>query len=171
MTREEEPDPRVVGPGFLMSSPVPESGYTPDTARFFERARALVPQFAAADDDRAKDWSGEDGPLGYIRVAALAWHLAGLADAGNWDGLEPILAEVEKAIESADRYTTDLMKVGLLEDPQNACLQTEGRVRLVDVRALLGPLSRDAWDELMTFWHGSDPAMWTALPPGSLPGQ
>jgi hypothetical protein len=61
------------------------------------------------------------------------------------------------------------MVVGLLEDTQNACLQTEGRVRLVDVRALLGPASRADWDDLMIFWHGSASEARERLPPGSIP--
>jgi hypothetical protein len=63
------------------------------------------------------------------------------------------------------------MVVGLFEDFQNAALQSEGRVRLLDVRALLGPSSVKAWDDLMRFWHGSGPEAHNRLPPGSLPGE
>ena len=62
------------------------------------------------------------------------------------------------------------MVAGLLEDVQNAALQSDGLVRLVDVRALLGPSSMRAWDDLVRFWHGSGPEARRRLPPGSLPG-
>jgi hypothetical protein len=151
-----------------MAEPTSSSNYTADAERFFARARAIVPSFIAVDDDGAGQWQDDDGPLGYIRIAALAWHLTGRAEIGKWDEVKAILDEAEATIESGDAYTSELMVVGLLEDFQNACLQSEGRVRLVDVRALLGPASLAAWDDLMRFWHGSGTEARDRLPPGSL---
>lgn len=152
-----------------MTEPTSPSIYTADAERFFERSRQLAPSFVTVDDHGAEDWQGDDGPLGYIRIAALAWHLARLAEMGSWDEVNAILDEAEATIKIADPYTSKLMVVGLLEDLQNACLQTEGRVRLVEVRALLGPASRAAWDDLMRFWHGSGAKARDGLPPGSVP--
>lgn len=158
-----------VGSDHLMAEPTHPSSYTADAERFFVRAREIVPSFVAVDDDGAESWQDEDGPLGYIRIAALAWHLASRAEMGRWDEVKAVLDEAEATIVSGDANTSELMVVGLLEDLQNACLQSEGRVRLVDVRALLGPASLAAWDDLMRFWHGSGIEARDRLPPGSLP--
>jgi len=152
-----------------MAELTPAANYSADAERFFARARQLVPTFVAVDDDGAENWQDDDGPLGYIRIAALAWHLSFRAEIGAWEEIRTVLAEAEATIESSDAYTSELIIVGLLEDLQNACLQTEGRVRLVDVRALLGPASRAAWDDLMRFWHGSGSEARDRLPLGSLP--
>ncbi|HEY7937692.1 MAG TPA: hypothetical protein VID26_11255 [Candidatus Limnocylindrales bacterium] len=154
-----------------MAEPTSPSNYTADAERFFVRAREIVPSFVAVDDDGAEQWQDNDGPLGYIRIAALAWHLTSRAEIGKWDEVKAILDVAETTIESGDAYTSELMVVGLLEDFQNACLQSEGRVRLVDVRALLGPASLAAWDDLMRFWHGSGTEARERLPPGSLPDE
>jgi hypothetical protein len=150
-----------------MAEPTAASNYTAAAERFFVRARFLAPSFVAVDDHGAQGWHDDDGPLGYVRMAALAWHLISLAETGKWDEIKAMFDEVEATIESADAYTSELMVVGLLEDLQNACLQTEGRVRLVDVRALLGPASSATWDDLMRAWHGSGSEARERLPPGS----
>jgi hypothetical protein len=152
-----------------MTQPTSPSNYTADAERFFVRAREIVPSFVAVDNAGAEDWRDDDGPLGYIRIASLAWHLTSRADIGKWDEVKAVLDEAESTIQSGDAYTSELMVVGLLADVQNACLQSEGRVRLVDVRALLGPASFAAWDNLMHLWHGSGPEARDRLPPGSLP--
>lgn len=68
-----------------------------------------------------------------------------------------------------DQYLRALLIEGLIKDLQNACLQSEGRVQLVDVRARLGPLSTIAWDSVMRIWHGPAAKARKILPPGSLP--
>lgn len=70
---------------------------------------------------------------------------------------------------SGDTYTSELATVGLLEDLQNACLQSKAGIRLLDVRELLAPKSKAAWDDLMTFWHGKPDEARRRLPPGSIP--
>jgi hypothetical protein len=147
----------------------PTSAYTPEADRFFGRVRELVPSFVAVDDRGAQDWHHDEGPLGYVRIAALAWHLSELAALDQWAEVKSVLDYVEEAIRSDDAYLHELMVVGLLEDLQNACLQTEGRVRLVDVRALLGPGARCAWDELMRLWHGPPSEARGRLPDGGVP--
>ena len=93
--------------------------------------------------------------LFYIRAAALAWRLGGLAAAGKLDDVKPVLDIVELTFASEpDEYLRTLLVEGLIEDLQNACPQSDGRVRLVDVRAVLGPRSTAAWDTMMEFWHG-----------------
>ena len=146
-----------------------EPGCTPDAERFFRRARELLPSFALIDDERRPEWDDETGVLAYPRVANLAWHLADIAGRGDLESVRPILDEAEATIASGDRFARDLMIVGLLEDLQNAILQSAGRVRLLDVRGLLGPQSVGAWDDLMRFWHGTDLEARRRLPPGSLP--
>lgn len=144
--------------------------YTPQAEALFEAFRIACPSFVAVDDAGRPEWEeDEPEPLGYIRIAALAWHLASLAAEGRLDLVRPILNLVEETLPRADKYTHDLLVVGLLEDLQNACLQSPVPVRLVDVRALLGPTSRAAWDELMRFWHGPTREARRRLPPGSLP--
>jgi hypothetical protein len=145
------------------------SKYTPDAERFFRRVREQLPSFADVDDDCRDDWEDDDGPLGYIRVAALARHLTDLAGRGEWDKVKAVLDEAETTIESGDAYTSELMVAGLLEDFQNAALQSDGLVRLVDVRALLGPSSMKARDDLLRSWHGLGPEARRRLPLGSLP--
>jgi hypothetical protein len=134
-----------------------------------DRLRMAYPSFAARDDDEAAEWDGEPVP-NYVRVGQLAFHLADLAGKEGLDALGPALALAEDAIDIGDAYTRELATVGLLEDLQNACLQSKAGIRLVDVRAILGPKSTAAWDELMTFWHGKPGETRRRLPPGSIPG-
>jgi hypothetical protein len=115
------------------------------------------------------DWQDEPHPLDYVRDWALVSHLAHLAEDGRFDLVAPVLSVAEEALATGDKFTRDLMVAGFLEDLQNALLRTEGRVRLVDVRALLGPKSQAAWDELMQFWYGPTEEARKRLPPGSLP--
>jgi hypothetical protein len=132
-----------------------------------DRLRFAYPSFAAIDDEAADDWDSEP-VLNYVRVGRLAFHLADLAGEEGVDTLRPALALAEDAIDTGDAYTRELATVGLLEDLQNACLQSKAGIRLVDVRALLGPKSTAAWDELMTFWHGKPDEARRRLPPGSI---
>jgi hypothetical protein len=78
-----------------MAEPIAASNYTAHAERFFKRARELAPSFVAVDDDSAEDWQHDNGPLGYIRIAALAWHLASLAEIGKWNEIKAILDEAE----------------------------------------------------------------------------
>jgi hypothetical protein len=130
--------------------------------------RMAYPSFAAIDDEEAAEWDGEPVPH-YVRVGRLAFHLAELAGKEGMDRLAPALALTEDAIEIGDAYTRELATIGLLEDLQNACLQSKAGIRLVDVRALLGPKSTAAWDELMSFWHGHPDEARRRLPRGSVP--
>jgi hypothetical protein len=133
-----------------------------------DRLRVAYPSFAAIDDEEAAEWDGEPVPP-YVRVGRLAFHLADLAGKDGVDTLGPALALAEDAIETGDTYTSELATVGLLEDLQNACLQSKAGIRLVDVRELLAPKSKSAWDDLMTFWHGKSDEARRRLPPGSIP--
>ena len=76
------PESRVVCDQMSESS---ASKYTPEAERFFRRVREQVPSFAEVDDEGRDDWEDDEGPLGYIRVAALARHLTDLAGRGEWD--------------------------------------------------------------------------------------
>jgi hypothetical protein len=143
----------------------PQPAYTADSEAFFVRVREALPSFVPIDDAGRDEWTDPDGTLGYVRIAALAWHLADVAAQGNVAEVKLVLGIAEATLTSSDAYTRELMVVGLLEDLQNAVLQSEGRVRLVDVRALLGPASIPAWDDLMRSWYGDG----AQLPPGSLP--
>jgi len=145
------------------------SQYTPDAEAFFNRVREACPSFVRVDDDEAEEWQDDGGPLGYIRVSALARHLTQLAEHGEWGQVQVVLDDAERTMTSADAYTSELIVIGLFEDLQNDCLRSEGRVRLVDVRELLGPSSKTAWDDLMRLWHGPAHEARTFLPPGSLP--
>jgi hypothetical protein len=151
----------------------PGSVRTPSTTveRFFNRMRELVPSFVGVDDAGRPDWATEEGEddLDYVRIAALANHLVELSERGTSGPISHAFSVVEATLETADRKTTDLLVEGLLEDMQNACLRTNGRIPLVKVRALLGPLSRAAWDDLMVVWHGTSDEARSRLPPGSVP--
>jgi hypothetical protein len=147
------------------------SHYTADAEAFFDRVRALLPSFVAVDDEEAEQWQDDGGPLGYIRISALARHLTVLAEQQQWAQIGPVLDDVERTILAGDAYTSELMVIGLLEDLQNDLLRTEGRVRLIDVRDRLGPASQAGWDDLMGFWHGPASEARTLLPPGSLPDE
>jgi hypothetical protein len=140
-----------------------------DADELLNRLRTAYPSLAALDDVEAAEWDGEPVPH-YVRVGRLAFHLADLAGEERVDRLGPALALAEDAIENGDAYTRELATVGLLEDLQNACLQPKAGIRLVDVRALLGPKSKAAWDDLMTFWHGKPGEARRRLSPGSIPG-
>jgi hypothetical protein len=144
---------------------------TAEVDLFFEHARKVCPTFVAVDDAGTEDWQADDdeGPLDYLRIAALAWHLRDLVAEGRLDAIGPVLDEAERQLVSGDAYTRELMKVGLLEDLQNAGLQSDGAVQIVHIRARLGPRSQAAWDELMRFWHGPSRTARKILPPGSLP--
>ena len=133
------------------------SAVPPDVDPLFDRLRAACPSFGQIDDGLRRDWHPDVAPP-YIRIAALAWHLAARAERDGVTALGPVLAVVEDTLPVVDGYGRDLLVEGLVEDLQNACLQTNGAVALDDVRALLGPASRDAWDALMAFWHGSSKA-------------
>jgi hypothetical protein len=135
---------------------------------FLSRLRIAYPSYAALDDDETAEWDGETVP-NYVRVGRLAFHLADLAGEEGVDRLAPALSLTEDAIEHGDAYTRELATVGLLEDLQNACLQSMAGIRLVDVRALLGLKSKAAWDDLMTFWHGQPDEARRRLPRGSIP--
>jgi len=99
----------------------------------------------------------------------LAIHLVELSERGISGPIRNALSIVEATLETADEVTRDLLVEGLLEDMQNACLRTNGRIQLAHVRALLGPTSRKAWDDLMVLWHGPSAEARSRLPPGSLP--
>jgi phosphoribosylformimino-5-aminoimidazole carboxamide ribotide isomerase len=135
---------------------------------FFQKVRAVCPSFVSIDDAELDDWNDDGGPPPYIRVGALARYLSQLAGNGQLELGLPVLDAVERVIVGGDASMHDLMVVGLLEDLQNYCLQSDGRIPLVDVRARLGPGSTAAWDELMTFWHGPPDETRRLLPPGSL---
>ncbi len=144
--------------------------FSPQFDALFEAFRAACPSFSAIDDAAKPDWAGEPHPLGYIRVAALARHLERLVEAGDLDQVVSALGVLEGTLASdPDEYLRTLLVEGLIEDLQNACLRSGGRVRLVDVRALLGPRSTNAWDETMLLWHGPAAEAKKVLPPGSLP--
>lgn len=98
--------------------------YSPDAEAFFQRVRAVCPSFVPVDDERAVDWQDDHGPLGYIRVAALALHLTDLAGQGHWDRIIAVLDEAQSAVTEGDGYTRDVIIVGLLETFQNFCLQS-----------------------------------------------
>lgn len=106
------------------------------------------------DDEAAPDWLDEPYPLGYIRMAGLAQHLTQLVADGRMDLVAPVLDRAEAALVGGDDDTQALVTVGLLEDFQSDCRQSEGRIDLADVRVHLGPKSKAAWDELMRFWYG-----------------
>lgn len=154
-----------VPPG--MSAPSPTT-----VERFFNRTRELVPSFVEIDDAGRPDWLGEGGEpdLDYVRIAALAEHLVELSERGTSGPIRYALNMVEATLQNADDVARDLLVEGLLEDMQNACLRTNGRIQLVQVRALLGLTSRQAWDELMVLWHGPSAEARSRLPPGSVPG-
>lgn len=118
-------------------------------------ARLECPSFIDPDDALLAEWDEEPIPP-YVRVGALARHLVDLAATGDASSVGPALGLVERAIEEGDAYVQELAVVGLLEDVQNLALQTSGAVRLIDLWTLLGPRSAKAWDELMSFWHGTD---------------
>ena len=88
-----------------MTEPTSSSIYTADAERFYLRARELVPSFVAVDDGRAEDWQDDDGPLGYIRIAALAWHLTSLADVGTWDEVKAALGIISLSTRRATVWT------------------------------------------------------------------
>ena len=135
---------------------------------FLSRLREAYPSYAAVDDEEAADWDDEPVPH-YLRVGRLAFHLADIAVKEGVHALAPALTLAEDGIERGDGYTRELATVGLLEDIQNACLRSKPGIRLLDVRALLGPKSMVAWDDLMTFWHGAPDEARRRLPPGSIP--
>jgi hypothetical protein len=128
--------------------------------------------FGPVDDAGAEDWQpdGADAPLDYLRIAALAWHLRDLTAGGRLEAIVPVLDEAERMLANGDQYTRELIKIGLLEDLQNAGLQSDGAVQIVQIRGRLGPRSQAAWDELMRSWHGPESNARKILPPGSLPG-
>ncbi len=134
----------------------------------FDLFRFVCPSFVPADESQLAEWHDEPIPP-YIRVGGLARHLIDLASSGRLEAVKPGLDLVERAIEEGDADTRELVITGLLEDMQNLALQTDGAVHLVDLRALLGPKSMTAWDELMRFWHGEAEEAREKLPPGSLP--
>lgn len=144
---------------------------SPDAERFFERARVVCPTFGPIDDEGAKDWQDEPNPLDTIRAAGLAWHLSALAELGRLDLVAPVLDLAEETLVTGDNFTQAVIVEGLLEQLQSALLRTEGRVRLVDVRALLKPTCLTAWDDLMRFWHGPPDEARKRLPAGSLPDE
>ena len=137
--------------------------------QLFEDIRQACPSFVPVDDEGASDWQDEPNPLDYIRISGLARHLTKLVGDGLMDLVVPVLDLAENALTEGDEYVRELVVVGLLEDLQNDLLHTEGRVRLVDVRAQLRPKAQVAWDELMLFWHGPSAEARKSLPPGSLP--
>jgi hypothetical protein len=139
-----------------------------ETDLLFERVRDVCPTFTSIDDARGDDWRGDDRsePLDYVRIAALAWHLRDLAVAGRLEAIVPVLDEAERILAGGDDYTRELIKVGLLEDLQNAGLQSDGAVELASIRERLGTRSQAAWDELMGFWHGPPDEAGKFLPPG-----
>jgi hypothetical protein len=155
--------------GEASAGPYPPD-FSPRFDALFEGFRNACPSYVPVDDATAPDWQAEPHPLGYIRAAGLAWHLGGLAAAGKLDAVRPVLDIVESTFAAdPDEYIRTLLVEGLIEDLQNACLQSDGRVRLVDVRALLGPRSTQAWDATMELWHGPAAEARKMLPPGSLP--
>ena len=156
-------DPTAGSPAHTMAE-MTES-YSPHADELFERIRAVCPSFVPVDDAAAPEWTDEPHPLAYIRIAGLARHLTRLAADGRIDLVQPVLDLVEETLQRPDEYIEHLLIEGLLEDLQNASLQTEGKVELVAVRARLGPRSRTAWDELMRFWHGSPDRARTPRPP------
>lgn len=144
--------------------------FSPSFDELFEAFRLACPSFVPIDDAAATDWQQDPHPLGYIRIAGLAWHLARLAGDGRLDLVAPALDIAEQTLSAdPDDYLRALLIEGLIEDLQNACLQSRGRVRLVDVRARLGPVSTVAWDTTMQIWHGPAGRARKILPPGSLP--
>jgi hypothetical protein len=55
------------------------------------RIREQLPSFTRVDDKGRNAWEDDEGPLGYIRVAALACHLTDLAGRGEWDKVKAVL--------------------------------------------------------------------------------
>jgi hypothetical protein len=143
--------------------------YSRQADQLFDRIRSACPSFVPVDDAASPEWQDEPYPLGYIRVAGLARHLVRLASAGGLTQIVPVLDIAEAVLVDGDEYTQDLVTVGLLEDLQDDCLRTDGRVRLADVRERLGPKSKLAWDDLILFWYGSPDEAARRLPHGSLP--
>ena len=84
----------------------PQSEYTPDAEAFFMRVREALPSFARIDDAGRDDWADADGTLGYIRVAALAWHLRDLAARGDWDNVTRVLDIADATLDAADSLWT-----------------------------------------------------------------
>jgi hypothetical protein len=141
----------------------------PDVESFFEQMDSLIPSWAVIDDAGTDDWHYLDQPLDYLRASALATHLVALAMEGRMDQVRVALDVVEKTLGAADGYTKGLMAGGLLEGLQDEGLRTKGRVRLVDIRALLGPKSTEVWDALLRYWQDHPSEARRRLPPGSLP--
>ena len=114
-----------------MSEPT-ASSYTADAERFFLRVRELLPSFEEIDEEGRDNWEDPDGPLGYIRVAALARHLTDLAGRGEWEEVKVVLDEAEATIESGDAYTGELMvvpdKSGLPADSRQEVTRSDARV-------------------------------------------
>jgi hypothetical protein len=137
--------------------------------RLFEDIRTACPSFVHVDDAGKGEWTDEPHPLDYARMAGLTAHLVALAEAGQIALAQPVFDLAEAALHDGDDLTKDLVVVGLLEQLQADGIRTDGRVRIVDFRAMLKPLSLQAWDELMRFWYGPASEARKRLPPGSLP--
>lgn len=123
--------------------------------QLFEMIRVVCPSFVPLDDAQLEEWQDEPMPP-YVRISGLARHLVDLASEGQVASLVPVFALVEHAIDQGQPYVAELAVVGLLEDIQNFALQTNGEVPLTELRALLGPKSSVAWDQLMRFWYNSN---------------
>lgn len=151
-----------------MTETTPSTGYSPEAGRVFTVIREALPSFAIIDEARRDEWDAEGSALGYIRAAALADHVVGLAADARWTDVQAVLAVAELTLTSGDAYAATLVTEGLLEDIQNAALRSDGAVRLVDIRERLGPSSLLAWDALMELWHGPASHARKSLPDGSV---
>lgn len=122
----------------------------------YDRLLGASPELLA--DDGLAAWVAcfeeEDQPDRYVRLAALAHHLVGAAEVGRVDEVRAVLdaAETVLADPTADADAVELVRMGLVEPVQNVCSHDDVPVDAAAVALLLGPRTRQVWDDAERLW-------------------
>ena len=115
--------------------------------RFLE----VCPSFQQRWDEHIAYWAGK--PAGdYLDIAELAHHVVESYAAGDRSCLPAIFQLTEELLRAGHPKQKEIMSVGLLEDVQTIASHHDfGPDAFL---SYLGPLSRDAWDEIARTWQG-----------------
>jgi hypothetical protein len=114
------------------------------------------PTARAAWIEHLADWPNET-PGHFLSMAVFARHIVQCDTCSQGTEFPAFFALVERFIAGGTDEVRGLAIVGLLEDIQTIASHfPQGTTRL---EPLLGPLSRQAWNELLGLWEGKSSLM------------
>lgn len=122
----------------------------------YDRLVGACPALLA--DDGLAAWVAcfeEEGhPDRYVRLAALAHHVVDAAAGGHVEEVRDVLDAAEAVLDDGgvDADAVALVRMGLVEPVQNICSHDDVPVDADDLALLLGPRTRQVWDDADRLW-------------------